>query len=368
MTPIRSSFICLRGTKLSPEEAHLLKKYNPVGLTLFKRNIETPDQVKQLTDDIRTAVGRDDFLIAIDQEGGLVRRLRPPYWRDYVSQQQLGNLPPKVAPKAIKAQARLIADDLHHLGINVVFSPVADTFHPKTTGAIAERCFSSDPRQVAKDAGLMAKTYMEKGICPCMKHLPGHGGATADSHLELPCLMMERKLIERDFLPFQKMARFIPLGMTAHVVLPQLDYRPITQSPKGISLIRNAIGFDGLLITDAIEMKALRGSLTQRVELSLSAGCDVVCYCSGHCLENPYLIEENTEVLQASKPLSDKSLERLSKVIQVVQKPYISRGIKKTATEYEQLVQRNYLVSSVRSDCITENWATRINQCTFIKT
>lgn len=368
MTPICSSFICLGGTKLSSEEAHLLKKYNPVGLTLFKRNIETPDQVKQLTDDIRTAVGRADFLIAIDQEGGRVRRLRPPYWRDYVSQQQLGALPPEIAPKAIQAQARLIADDLHHLGINVVFAPVADTLHPDTTGVLADRCFSSNPRQVAKDAGLMAKTYIKKGICPCMKHLPGHGGATADSHLELPRLMGEKKLMERDFLPFQKMARFIPLGMTAHVVLPQLDYRPITQSPQGISLIRNTIGFDGLLITDAIEMNALRGRLTQRVELSLNAGCDVVCYCSGHCLENPHLIEENTEVLQASKPLSDKSLERLSKVIQVVQKPSFSRGIKKTAAEYEKFVQKKYPATFAKPDDMTENWAARANQGASIKT
>ena len=322
MKPILSAFICLKGTELTKGEADLLRKYNPAGLTLFKRNVETPEQVKKLTDNIRSAVGRDDFLIAIDQEGGLVRRLRPPYWHEYVAQQQLGTLPTKEAKEAIKLHATLIADDLHNLGINVVFAPVADTLHPDTTGAIASRCFSTDPKVVAKYASILAKTYIEQGICPCMKHLPGHGLANTDSHLGLPVIDCDYAKIERDFLPFQKMSKFIPFGMTAHVVLPMIDKKPITQSKKGIDLIREKIGFDGLLITDAIEMKALQGTLSQKTRASLRAGCDVVCYCSGHDQNNPRMLEDNEEVLKASWPLSEKALERFEKVRKVVNKPY----------------------------------------------
>lgn len=361
MKPILSAFICLRGTELQSREAELLKKYNPAGLTLFKRNIDTPEQVKKLTDDIRTAIGRDDFLIAIDQEGGLVRRLRPPYWRDYVAQQQLGSLLDEEARRATELHATLMADDLQKLGINVTFAPVADTLHKDTTGAIASRCFSEDPKVVAKYASLLAKTYMKKGICPCMKHLPGHGLANSDSHIGLPVISADMKLIERDFLPFQKMASFIPFGMTAHVVLPEVDDKPITQSKKGIQLIRQKIGFDGLLITDAIEMKALQGTLAEKAKLSLEAGCDLVCFCSGHNQENPNLVEENTEVLKACRILSDKSMDRLLKVTKVIQKKKF-RNIEQLAQEYVMLIDPTQKVKLKGPDNITENWGDRLRK------
>ncbi|MGN0919212.1 MAG: beta-N-acetylhexosaminidase [Alphaproteobacteria bacterium] len=353
MNPILSAFICVKGTELTKAEAALLHQYNPAGLTLFKRNIETPEQVKKLTDDIRSAVGRDDFLIAIDQEGGIVRRLRPPYWHEYTSQQQLGALPEKKAEEAITLHATLIANDLHQLGINVVFAPVADTLHTDTTGAIASRCFSDDPKVVAKDASLLAKTYLEQRICPCMKHLPGHGLAQTDSHLGLPVIEADWAKIERDFFPFQEMSRFIPFGMTAHVVLPQIDDKPITQSEKGINLIRQKIGFDGLLITDAIEMRALKGTLTEKTKASLAAGCDVVCYCSGHDQNNPVMLEENEEVLRASKPLSEKSLERLEKVRVVLKTPYQKSDILKLVQKYDTLTKG---IKDVKTSDHTENW------------
>jgi len=356
MKPILSAFICLKGTKLAKEEADLLREYNPAGLTLFKRNIDTPEQVKKLTDDIRGAVGRDDFLIAIDQEGGLVRRLRPPYWHEYVAQQQLGSLPKKEAKEAIQLHATLIANDLHNLGINVVFAPVADTLHTDTTGAIASRCFSTDPKVVAEYASILAKTYIEQGICPCMKHLPGHGLANTDSHLGLPVIDRDFKDIERDFFPFQKMSDIVPFGMTAHVVLPMIDKKPITQSKKGIDLIRNEIGFDGFLITDAIEMKALKGSLAQKTKASLKAGCDVVCYCSGHDQNNPTMLEDNVEVLKASKPLSDKSLERFERVRQVVNKSCQTSDISKLQKRYDDLVKKTKEIKLIGLD-YTENWS-----------
>ena len=361
MNPILSAFICLKGTELTKVEADLLHKYNPAGLTFFKRNIDTPEQVKKLTDDIRSAVGRDDFLIAIDQEGGLVRRLRPPCWHEYVAQQQLGSLPKKEAEEAIKLHASLIANDLHELGINVVFAPVADTLHPDTTGAIASRCFSTDQKVVAKYASILAKTYMEQGICPCMKHLPGHGLANTDSHLGLPMIDIDWKKIERDFLPFQKMSKFIPFAMTAHVVFPMVDRKPITQSKKGVDLIRNEIGFDGLLITDAIEMKALKGSLSEKTKASLRAGCDVVCYCSGHDQNNPTMVEDNLDVLKASKPLSDKALQRFELVRQVVKLPYKTPDISNLQKRYDALVEKTKEVKLKGSDH-TENWSDRIGK------
>ncbi len=361
MKPILSAFVCLKGTELTKGEADLLREYNPAGLTLFKRNIDTPEQVKKLTNDIRGAVGRDDFLIAIDQEGGLVRRLRPPYWHEYVAQQQLGALPKKEAKEAIQLHASLIANDLHNLGINVVFAPVADTLHPDTTGAIASRCFSTDPKVVSDYASLLAETYIEQGICPCMKHLPGHGLANTDSHLGLPVIDADWKKIEHDFLPFQKMSADVPFGMTAHVVLPMIDDKPITQSKKGIDLIRNEIGFDGFLITDAIEMKALQGTLAEKTKASLGAGCDVVCYCSGHDQNNPQMLEDNVEVLKASQPLSDKSLERFERVRQVVNTPYKVPDISKLRKRYDVLVEKTKEVKLKGPDH-TENWSDRVKK------
>ena len=356
MKPILSAFICLKGTELTKGEADLLRKFNPAGLTLFKRNIDTPEQVKKLTDDIRLAVGRDDFLIAIDQEGGLVRRLRPPYWHEYISQQQLGIFPVKEAKEAIKLHATLIANDLRELGINVVFAPVADTLHTDTTGAIASRCFSDDPKVVAKYASILAKTYMERGICPCMKHLPGHGLANTDSHLGLPVIDADWRKIKRDFLPFQKMSKFIPFGMTAHVVLTEVDDKPITQSKKGIDLIRDEIGFDGLLITDAIEMRALKGTLSQKTKASLKAGCDVVCYCSGHDQNNPSMLEDCEEVLKASQPLAGKTLERFGQILKIVKKSPKKQDIPVLQKRYDALVVSANDVKLKGPDH-TENWS-----------
>ena len=356
MKDILSAFVCLKGTQLQKAEADMLRAFQPAGLTLFMRNVETPEQVKKLTDDIRDAVGRDDFLIAIDQEGGMVRRLRPPYWHDYIAQQQLGALPKTEAQEAIELHARLIACDLHKLGTNVVFAPVADTLHTDTTGAIASRCFSDKPAVVADYASGLAKTYIEQGICPCMKHLPGHGLANSDPHLGLPVIDRDFAEIERDFLPFQKMSAFVPFGMTAHVVLPALDNKPVTQSKKGIDLIRQQIGFDGLLITDAIEMRALQGSLSEKTQASLDAGCDVVCYCSGHDQNNPTLVEDCIEVLRAARPLSDKALERLEKVNRVVRKPYRVKDMTAQVKRYDALAEQTKDVVLKGPDR-TENWS-----------
>lgn len=356
MKPILPAFVCLKGFELLPDEAAMLSDFNPMGITLFKRNIDNPNQVQKLTSDIRSAVGRDDFLIATDQEGGVVRRLRPPHWHEYISQQKLGALPADEAKEAIKLHGTLIAHDLRTLGINMDFTPVADTLHHDTTGAIASRCFSDNPSVVAEYAVLMAKTLMENGVCPCMKHLPGHGLANTDSHTGLPVITADESAIEHDFLPFQKMADFIPMGMTAHIVLPYVDDQPITQSAKGIELIRHQIGFDGLLITDALEMQALQGTLPEKVQKSLSAGCDVVCYCSGHDQNNPNMLSDNIDVLKACTPISEKTLSRLAKVNSVISKLAPSIDVVALTARYDALAQKAQALLEQGKDH-TENWA-----------
>ena len=356
MKSISPAFVCLKGLELLPDEAAMLKEYNPMGITLFKRNIDNPDQVQKLTNDIRLAVERDDFLIATDQEGGIVRRLRPPYWHEYISRQKLGALPPDEAKEEIKLHGALIAHDLRALGINMDFTPVADTLHHDTTGAIASRCFSDNPEIVAEYASIMAQTLMENGVCPCMKHLPGHGLANTDSHTGLPVITADESVIQRDFLPFQKMADFIPMGMTAHIVLPHVDDQPITQSAKGIELIRKQIGFDGLLITDALEMQALQGTLSEKVQKSLNAGCDVVCYCSGHDQNNPNMLADNVEVLKVCKTISDQTLARLAKVNSVISKSIPEIDVEALTARYDVLAQKAQDILEQGKDQ-TENWA-----------
>lgn len=356
MKAILPAFVCLKGFDLLPDEVAMLREYNPMGITLFKRNVDNPDQVKKLTDDIRSAVGRDDFLIATDQEGGVVRRLRPPHWHEYISQQKLGSLPAKQAREAVCLHGTLIAHDLKSLGINMDFTPVADTLHHDTTGAIASRCFSDNPKVVAEYAVLLAKTLMENGVCPCMKHLPGHGLANTDSHTGLPIITADEDVIQRDFLPFQKMADFIPMGMTAHIVLPYVDGKPITQSPKGINLIRSQIGFDGLLITDALEMQALHGTLPEKVQKSLSAGCDVVCYCSGHDQNNPKMLADSISVLRACTSMSSKTSERLEKVNAIIAKKLPKIDVKSLMDRYDELAQKAQAILEKNKDR-TENWA-----------
>ena len=167
--------------------------------------------------------------------------------------------------------------------------------------------------------------------------------------------------IERDFLPFQKMSKFIPFGMTAHVVLPMVDDKPITQSKKGVDLIRGEIAFDGFLITDAIEMKALKGTLIQKTKISLRAGCDVVCYCSGHDQNYPRMLEDCEEVLKASKPLADQALERFEKVRKVVNKAYEADDISKLQKRYDALVVPAKKVTLKGTDH-TENWSDRVKK------
>lgn len=278
------------GTTLTAEEVAFFKDVKPWGFILFKRNIADPNQVRALTAALRETVGRPDAPILIDQEGGRVARLQPPHWRTYPPGRAYGALvanDPLVAREITRLGARLIAHDLHALGINVDCVPVLDVPDPKGHEIIGDRAYGDTPEQVATLGRAAAEGLLAGGVLPIIKHIPGHGRAMADSHLELP--VVNAKLAEldaRDFAPFRVLSD-MPMAMTAHVVYTAIDRKnPATTSKKAIKkIIRESIGFDGLLMSDDLSMKALSGDFKQRAKDSLSAGCDVVLHCNGDMTE-----------------------------------------------------------------------------------
>ncbi|USQ97772.1 beta-N-acetylhexosaminidase [Caulobacter sp. RL271] len=278
------------GTTLTAEEVAFFKDVKPWGFILFKRNIADPNQVRALTAALRETVGRADAPILIDQEGGRVARLQPPHWRTYPPGRAYGALvanDPLTAREITRLGARLIAHDLTSLGINVDCVPVLDVPDPKGHEIIGDRAYCDTPEQVATLGRAAAEGLLAGGVLPIIKHIPGHGRALSDSHLELP--VVKAKLTEldaRDFAPFRVLSD-MPMAMTAHVVYTAIDSKnPATTSKKAIKkVIRESIGFDGLLMSDDLSMKALSGDFKQRAKDSLSAGCDVVLHCNGDMAE-----------------------------------------------------------------------------------
>ena len=311
--PILAAFLSCSGTSLTDEEKKIFAKYNPLGVTLFGRNITSPKQVKDLCSGIKEVVERDDILLAVDQEGGRVRRLQGNVFFDEVSQARLGSLPHNDAQKATKLHCQLISEDLSRLGLNMNFAPVLDLEYPYTTKALQGRCFGNDKAKTAQLGKIMVSTYIENGICPCIKHLPGHGRAQNDPHLGLPIIYENFTELENDFYPFQQLSN-APVGMTAHILLNNVDSKnPTTISPKIINdIIRGVIGFKGLLISDAIDMKALQGSLTEKVTAALNAGCDAVCYCAG---QRDGLLE----VCENCTNLADNSMIKFANIKNILQ-------------------------------------------------
>ena len=311
--PILSAFLSCSGATLTDKEKFLFAKYNPLGLTLFGRNIVSPTQLQDLCNSIKEVVERDDILIAVDQEGGRVRRLQGDGFHNTVSQFKLGNLPMPVAQRASQIHSSLISKDLISVGINMNFAPVLDLEYKDTTAALKGRCFGQDKIKTAQLGKIMVDTYIEQGICPCIKHLPGHGRAQCDPHLGLPIINAIIKELENDFYPFQFLGD-TPAGMTAHILLTAIDDKnPATFSPLVIKeIIRGIIGFQGLLISDAIDMKALHGSLGEKTKTSLNAGCEAVCYCAGQ--------EDGLEeVCKSCIILSDNSLIKFAKIKNILQ-------------------------------------------------
>ncbi len=306
-----ASFLSCEGQKLTDAEKRLFEKFIPVGVTLFSRNINNIEQMKKLVREIKEISG-DDTLIAVDQEGGRVRRLKEPDFMSYAAQSQIGSLPLNKALKMAKLHARLISNDLKKLGIDINFAPVLDIMREDTTDALRSRCFSDDGKRVARLGKISVDEYIKSGIIPCIKHMPGHGRAVCDPHLGLPIINDSLENLMNDFMPFRE-CNYAPMGMTAHILLKGLGYNyPITQCVIGIKdIIRGIIGFDGFLISDAIDMNALQGDVVERAKLALSAGCDSVCYCMGKIDEMSYLSENCPQ-------LSDEALLRLDKAKQIL--------------------------------------------------
>ena len=274
------------GPVLSGEEQAFFRDVRPWGFILFKRNVETPDQVRALVEALRETVGRADAPVLIDQEGGRVARLGPPHWRRYPPGRAYGQLSgndPLLRREIARLGGRLLAHDLAALGINVDCVPVLDVPHPGAHDVIGDRAYGDTADEVALLGRAASEGLIAGGVLPVIKHIPGHGRAGADSHMALPVVEAAyAELDARDFAPFRVLSD-MPMAMTAHVVYTAVDRkRPATTSKAAISrVIRGAIGFDGLLMSDDLSMKALSGDFAERARASLAAGCDVVLHCNG---------------------------------------------------------------------------------------
>jgi len=309
--PRAAIFGCL-GTVLDPDERRFFRDCDPLGFILFARNCDTPEQVHALVSDLRESVGRDNAPVLIDQEGGRVQRLKPPRWSAYPSARKLVNgvrhARPQHLAEAIYLNARLIAHDLSVLGIDVNCTPVLDVPGAGSHEIVGDRAYGDDPSEVAKMGKFVCDGMLAGGVLPVIKHIPGHGRARVDSHEELPVVVASRADLERvDFAPFRQLAH-MPWGMTCHLMYPELDPEyPATHSSTIIGeIIRTYIGFDGVLCTDDLSMKALGGGVRQRAERALVAGCDLVLHCNADSREM-HAVAEGVEVL------TDKAMHRLQR-------------------------------------------------------
>ncbi len=295
------------GLTLEPDEAAFFRSADPFGFILFARNIDTPDQLRRLTADLRGAVGRD-APVFVDQEGGRVQRLRPPHWRDWVPPHDLITSCGPNAARALWLQYRIIADELRSVGIDANCAPCLDVLTSATHPFLRNRCFGDDAGVVTTLGRAAADGHLAGGVLPVIKHMPGHGRANADTHLNLPTVTATPdELTAQDFAPFAAL-RDLPLAMTAHIVFSAYDSSPATCSPSMIRVIREDIGFQGLLMTDDIAMEALSGTLAERTAASIAAGCDVVLHCNG-------TLAERNGVAEAAGSMSTTTLSRAAKAL-----------------------------------------------------
>ncbi len=308
---LKSVIVGCAGPELLASEAELFAATQPLGFILFGRNCQSPAQVAVLTAALRAAVGRRDAPVLIDQEGGRVARMRPPGWHPSPAASEFGAVyadDPDRAIHATRLNAAIIGHQLAAIGVDVDCAPVADLRRPETTSAIGDRAYAGDPAAVARLAAAACHGFADVGVLPVIKHLPGHGRASVDSHLELPAVAASHaELTATDFAPFAALvgAGIAPLAMTAHVLYSAIDPdRPATQSPIVINdIIRGELAFNGFLFSDDISMQALSGELPDRTLAALDAGCDAVLHCSG-------VLAEMTGVLAAAPALTSAAAGR----------------------------------------------------------
>ena len=301
------------GPELTDSEREFIRTERPWGFILFKRNIDAPAQVARLVGELCAAVENPDTPVLIDQEGGRVQRLGPPHWPVYPPGAVFGalyDIDRALGLKAARLSSRLIAADLIDLGITVDCLPLADVPVEGSDAVIGNRAYGTEPDKVAAIARAVTEGLEQGGVLPVLKHIPGHGRATADSHFKLPTVDIARNELERtDFAAFQPLAD-LPMAMTAHVVFSAIDpAQPATTSATMIEqVIRGVIGFQGLLMSDDVSMNALAGSIAERTRAIVDAGCDMVLHCNGK-------LDEMREVARLTPELSGQALVRADRAL-----------------------------------------------------
>ena len=301
------------GPELSAAEREFIRLERPWGFILFKRNIQTPEQVVRLVGELRQAIGDPEAPVLIDQEGGRVQRFGPPHWPVYPPGAVFGvlyDIDRALGLTAARLSARLMAADLIELGVTVDCLPLADVPVDGADAVIGNRAYGTEPSKVAAIARAVTEGLEQGGVLPVLKHIPGHGRATADTHFRLPEVDTSKTELERtDFAAFQPLAD-LPMAMTAHVVFSALDpAQPATTSATIIQqVIRGVIGFQGLLMSDDVSMNALAGSIAERTRAIFTAGCDMVLHCNGK-------LDEMREVAAETPELSGMALERARRAL-----------------------------------------------------
>ncbi len=315
MSPAPRAFICgCAGYAFDADERAFLAETSPWGLILFRRNVESPEQLRCLTADFRTIVGRPDAPVLVDQEGGRVQRLSPPHWPAYPAASVYGRLAerePVGAGEAATLGGRLIGHDLHDVGITVDCAPVLDLPVPGSSDVVGDRAFGKAPEVVAALGRSFAEGLLAAGVLPVLKHIPGHGRAEVDSHFELPVVRADLAALAADFEPFRRLAD-LPIAMTAHLIYAAIDAdRPATVSPAVIDrIVRGLIGFGGLLLSDDLSMQALQGGLGERAAGAFAAGCDIALHCNGKLDEARAVAAEAPVLADAAERRAEAALSK----------------------------------------------------------
>ncbi len=309
MTP---AIFGLSGLSLSADERAFFADSDPAGYILFGRNIENRSQLRALTDEIRSIHGRDRCFICIDQEGGRVARMKPPEWAHYPAGEafdRLYDIAPSSAIEAARLNAEAIGLDLAEVGITVDCLPLLDVRQPGANDVIGDRALGSEPLRVAALGRAMLDGLDRAGVAGVIKHLPGHGRTNVDTHKSLPTVIATADELESDLAPFRALAD-APIAMTGHLLFTAWDNQnPATQSPTIINkVIRGSIGFDGLLLTDDLDMEALAGSIPERAARSVAAGCDIALNCWAR-------MDDMTGIAAALPALSGAGLARYERAL-----------------------------------------------------
>jgi len=318
-----------QGLTLGANEAAFFRDYDPFGFILFARNVESPDQLRRLTGALRDAVGRDAPIL-VDQEGGRVQRLRSPHWREWTPPLDFVAAAGGQAEEALRLRYAILGAELRAVGIDADCAPVGDLITAKTHPFLKNRCYGSDPAEVARLGRAVAQGLMEAGVWPVMKHLPGHGRSEVDTHHDLPTVTASRaEVVAHDFAPFKAWAD-LPMAMTAHLVFTAWDAeRPATQSPAMVQAIRDEIGFQGLLMTDDLNMQALKGDLGQRTRASMDAGVDIALHCKGD-------LAEMQAVARAAGEMTPQARVRATQVI--TKRPKASIDIRQAESDLRAIM------------------------------